>query len=53
MNREKIYLFPVESNPPKKSYSCRKSLLVRLCGCFFPIFVDCSLYFSWILTGRC
>lgn len=49
MNREKIHLFPVAANPPKKSYSYRKSLLVRPCGCFFPVPVGCSLYFNWLL----
>ena len=39
------------ANSPKKSYPCRKSLLVRLCGCFVSVPVDCTLYCIWILTG--
>jgi hypothetical protein len=30
-----------------------KAYLLGFAVASFPFFVDCSLYFSWILTGRC
>ena len=37
------------ANPPKKSYTCCKSLFIRLCDCFVSAHVNRALYCYWLL----